>query len=156
MLGNKYVAIGVGVLLILVLAYNFNLFTAKDKQPETVAARGTESGQRPEPSIKKIPERIVDTEDKGTWKRDPFGLQALSKKTTEKKSSIKDGIHLMGIIKRDGRSHALINGKVYGINDKVGDVVIKDIKNHGIVILSDGITREISFEDYVVLKGKTK
>jgi hypothetical protein len=156
MLGNKYVAIGVGILLILVLAYNFNLFTAKDKRPETVAARRTESVQRPEPAIKKIPERIVETEDKSTWRRDPFNLQALSKKTAEKKSAIKDGIHLMGIIKRDGRSHALINGKVYGINDKVGDAVIKDIKNHGIVILSDGITREISFEDYIILKGKTK
>jgi hypothetical protein len=156
MLGNKYLAVGIGVLLILVLAYNFNFFTAKSSQPETVTMKGTEHEQPPEPVIKRNPERIAEKEDKNTWKRDPFSLQALSKKAASKKPGTGEGIHLMGILKRDGRSHVLINGKVYGINDKVGDVVIKDIKNHGIVILSDGITREISFEDYVVLKGKTK
>ena len=62
----------------------------------------------------------------------------------------------MGIIKRNGRSHVLINGKVYSVNDKIGDVVIKDIKKHGIVLFSDGKSKEISFEDYIVLKEKTK
>ena len=62
----------------------------------------------------------------------------------------------MGIIKRDGRSRVLINGKVYSVDDKIGDVVLKDIKKHGIVLLSDGKNQEISFEDYVILKEKTK
>jgi hypothetical protein len=156
MLGNKYVAVGIGVLLMLVLAYNFDFFTTKSSQPETVTIKGTEHGQPPEPVIKGNPERIAEKEDKNTWERDPFSLQALSKKASSKKPGIGEGIHLMGILKRDGRSHVLINGKVYGVDDKIGDSVIKDIKNHGIVLFSDGITREISFEDYVVLKEKTK
>jgi hypothetical protein len=156
MLGNKYLAAVIGVLLILVLAYNFDFFSAKSIRPETVTLKGTEHGQSPEPVIKRNPERIAEKEDRNAWKRDPFNLQALAKKAAPKKPGIGEGIHLMGILKRDGRSYALINGKVYGVDDKIGDSVIKDIKNHGIVLFSDGITREISFEDYVVLKEKAK
>jgi len=156
MLGNKYVAMGIGFLLILVLAYNFEFFTAKNSQPETVTLKGTEHGQTPEPVIKRNPEPFAEKEDKNIWKRDPFNLQALSKKADSKKPGIGEGIHLEGILKRDGRSHVLINGKVYGVSDKIGDAVIKDIKNHGIVLFSNGITHEISFENYVVLKEKTK
>jgi hypothetical protein len=156
MLGNKYVAVVIGVLLLLVLAYNFNFFTAKSSPSETVTLKATEHGQPPGPVIKRNAERIAEKEDKNAWKRDPFNLQALSKKAAPKKPGIGEGIHLMGILKRNGTSHVLINGKVYGVNDKIGDSVIKDIKDRGIVLFSDGTTREISFEDYVVLKEKTK
>jgi hypothetical protein len=156
MLGNKYVAMGIGVLLILVLAYKFNFFIAKNRQPETVTLKWTEHGQPPEAGIKRNTERIAEKEDKNTWKRDPFNLQALSKKAASKKPEIDEGIYLKGILRRDGRSHVLINGKVYGVNDKVGGAVIKDIKHHGIVLFSDGITHEIFFEDYAVPKEKTK
>jgi len=162
MLGNKYIAVLVGILLVLVLAYNFKFFFSKNRAPEVTGTerskvvQHSEPVQHPEPDRKMKPERFVEKEDRNSWKRDPFGLQALPKKTVTKKIEIGEGIHLMGIIKRDGRSHVLINGKVYGVNDKVGDVVIKDIKDHGIVLFSDGKSQEISFEDYIVLKERTK
>jgi hypothetical protein len=160
MLGNKYVAAVVGVILILVLAYNIKFFTVKSRQHETATEKETETVQQPEPVITKPPEHIVEGEDKSTWKRDPFSLQSLPPpKTTskiQKKPDIIEGIHLMGIIKRDGNSLALINGKVYGVNDRIGDVVIKAITKEGIVISSDGRRRKISFEDYKTLKEKAK
>ena len=63
---------------------------------------------------------------------------------------------MIGIIKRDGRSYALINGKVYIENDIIGDAVIKEIKKHSVVLSSGEKTKEISFKDYVVLKEKPK
>lgn len=160
MLGNKYVAAAVGVILILVLAYNMKFFTAKSRQNEVTAGKGAESVQQPEPVIAKAPEIISEQEDKSTWKRDPFSLQALLPKKTAskilKKPDISEGIHLMGIIKRNGKSLALINGKIYRTDDRIGDVVIKDITKKGIIISSGDQSREISFEDYKLLKEKSK
>ena len=161
MLGNKYLAAGIGIILVLVIAYNIKFFSSKSKIPETSkvekseAVKSSELIKHIEP-VNKNPERILEKEDKNKWKRDPFGLQALSKKPASKKPEIGEDFHLMGIIKRDGRSRVLINGKVYSVNDKVEDVVIKDIKKHGIVLFSDGKNQEISFEDYIVLKEKAK
>lgn len=160
MLGNKYVAAAVGVILILVLAYNIKFFTAKNGQNKIAAGKGAETLQQPEPVMPKAPEIIFEQEDKSTWKRDPFSLQALlPKKAASKitrKPDISEGIHLMGIIKRNGKSLALINGKVYRADDRIGDVVIKDITKKGIVISSGDQSKEISFEDYKILKEKSK
>ena len=41
-------------------------------------------------------------------------------------------------------------------DDRIGDVVIKEIKKHGIVLSSGEKSKEISFEDYIVLKEKIK
>jgi len=160
MLGNKYLAAAVGVILILVLAYNIKFFTSKSRQNEIAAGKGTESIQRPEPVMPKPPEIVSEQEDKSRWKRDPFSLQILLQKKTAsnilKKPDISEGIHLTGIIKRNGKSLALINGKVYRADDRIGDVVIKDITKKGIVISSGDQSREISFEDYKLLKEKPK
>ena len=162
MLGNKYLVAGIGILLVLVVAYNFKFFSSKSKIPETSKVEKSEAVKSSEPTkhiesvTNKNPERILEKEDKNKWKRDPFGLQALSKKPASKKPEIGEDFHLMGIIKRDGRSRVLINGKVYSVDDKIGDVVIKDINKHGIVLFSDGESKEISFEDYIVLKEKAK
>lgn len=149
MLGNKYLAAGIGILFILVIAYNVKFFSSKSRSLQTPVAQNAEPKKHLLPGHIKVPERIPEKEDKGRWKRDPFGLQMLS----EEEHS--ESVHLMGIIKRDGKSHALINGKVYLVNDRVGDAIIKEIKKHSIVLLSGGKSREISL-DYTVLKEKTK
>lgn len=141
MLGNKYVAVGIGILLVLVVAYNVKFFSSKSRSLQMPMVKNVEPAKHPLPFTTKVPERVSVKEDKSRWKRDPFGLQ-LSGKTEYK------GIQLMGIIKRNGRSHALINGRVYSINDRVGDSVIKEIKKHSIVLLSGGKIHEISFEAY--------
>ena len=161
MLENKYLAAGIGILLVLVVAYNIKFFSSKSRTPEITTVEKSEAVKHSEP-IKHIesvtnknPERILEKEDKNKWKRDPFGLQAI-KKPASKKPEIGEDFHLMGIIKRDGRSRVLINGKVYSVDDKIGDVVIKDINKHGIVLFSDGESKEISFEDYIILKEKAE
>jgi len=163
MLGNKYVAGIVGILLVLVIGYNAQFFMSKNKAtspavtvqqtftPQRVQQRwGSVRQPEPRPMPVALPS---DKDDKGAWKRDPFSLQASTdRKTTE----TADDIKLMGIIKRDGKSHALINGKAYGVNDRIGTAVIKEIKQHSIVILAEGKKQEISFDDYKVLKEKKK
>lgn len=162
MLGNKYLIAGIGILLVLVVAYNIKFFFSKSRTPEITkvaksdAVKSSEPIKHIESVTNKNPERILEKEDKNKWKRDPFGLQALQKIPISKKPEIGKDFHLMGIIKRDGRSRVLVNGKVYSVNDKVEDVVIKDIKKHGIVLFSDGESKEMSFEDYIVLKEKAK
>jgi len=160
MLENKYLAAGIGILLVLVVAYNIKFFSSKSRTPEITTVEKSEAVKHSEPikhiePVNKNPERILEKEDKNKWKRDPFGLQAI-KKPAAKKPEIGEDFHLMGIIKRDGRSRVLINGKVYSVDDKIGDVVIKDINKHGIVLFSDGESKEISFEDYIILKEKAE
>jgi hypothetical protein len=163
-LGNKYVAGIVGILLILVIVYNAQFFMSKNKKSSpTVNAQQAFTPQRvqkPSGSDRKAekPQSVPAAEpsikeNKGIWKRDPFSLQA---GTDSKTSEMADDIKLMGIIKRDGKSHALINGKVYGVNDRIGRTVIKEIKQHSIVIMSEGKKQEIVFDDYKVLKEKKK
>jgi Tfp pilus assembly protein PilP len=159
MLKNKYVAAGIGILLILVIAYNIKFFLSKNQSPEIRKAERSEAVKSPESKtvqyseiyVSKNFERILEQEDKNKWKRDPFSLKSASKKPESGEE-----IRLMGIIKRDGKSLAMISGKVYKVNDKIGNSVIKNIKKHSIILYSDGNNKEISFEDYIILKEKTK
>ena len=154
MLGNKYVAIAVGIILVFVIAYNANFFVSRDKQPESPVAQFAANAKpsQHEPVI--MPERIPENKDKGRWKRDPFDLARDIKKQEPEKPPL--DIRLMGIIKRSGRSHALINGKVFRVHDEFDDAIIKEIKKHSIVLLSEGEIQEVSFEDYIVVKEKAK
>lgn len=163
-IGNKYVAGIVGILLILVIAYNVQFFMSKGKtsSPAGNAQQTfTPQGAQERSGSVKQPERPLPVpagqpsakEDKGIWKRDPFSLQA---GTDGKASEVANDIKLMGIIKRDGKSHALINGKVYGVNDRIGSAIIKEIRQHSIVVLAEGKKQEIGFDDYKVVKEKKK
>jgi hypothetical protein len=166
MLGNRYLAAVVGLLLILVAAYNIKFFSSKSKPGETVTTGNTGAVKPSEPTrrdgsvLYKKPERITETEDKTGWKRDPFDLQTAAVKKPgrkkEKKPAFYEEIHLLGIVKRDGTSHALINGGVYRVNDKIGDAVITEINRNGIVLSSGKESKRISFEDYIILKEKSK
>jgi hypothetical protein len=166
MLGNKYLAAVIGILLILVAAYNIKFFYSKNRPPQTVATGKIEAVKPSEPinpdgsDMHKKPERIVETEDKTRWKRDPFDLQAAAVKKPggkeEEKPAFSEDIRLIGVVKRNGKSHALINGSVYSVNDKIGDAVITEINKNGIVLSSGEKSKRISFEDYIILKEKSK
>lgn len=157
-LGNKYVAGIVGILLVLVIVNNAKFFLSRkkislppenvrqlQKKPETLKQRYK---PRPEPlapaSIK------VDRE---SWKRDPFSLPSAKE---SRPPEIPLDLTISGIIKRDGLSHILINGKVYGINDRIGTAVITRIKQHSIEVMTEGRTQEVAFDDYKVIKEKKK
>ena len=158
MLGNKYVAIAVGIVLMLVTAYNARSLFSKSRQPEPTVSHIAQVSRPPEHEPAVMPERITSPGDKGQWKRDPFSLARDIKIVNNEKEPEKHepDIRLMGIIKRDGRSLALIDGKVYRVHDEFDDAVIKEIRQHSIVVILDGEPREIAFDDYVVLKEKTK
>jgi hypothetical protein len=127
MLGNKYVAFAVGIVLFLVIAYNAKFFLSKSSQPETPASHISQTSRPLEHEPGVMPERIALTGDKGQWKGDPFHLERNVKIATKEKEPEKrePDIRLMGIIKRNGRSHALINGKVYRVHDEFDDAIIK-------------------------------
>jgi len=155
---NKYLAAIVGILIILVAAYNVKFFSSKKVIPQMPAAKKTDLEKRSLPDTIIVTKRTLVQKDAHQWKRDPFGLVPISEKTVKKKpeKDFSEDIQLTGIIKRDGRSYALINGKVYSADDRIGDIVVKEIKRHSIVLSSGEKTKEISFKDYVVLKEKIK
>jgi type II secretory pathway component PulC len=150
MLRNKYVSAAIAVLFVLVAGYNLKFFYSRGKTsakpfiPVAVQMKHSPS------VLKKIHERLPEQQDKSRWKRDPFGLQ------TEAERAGYGSIQLMGIIKRDGKSHALINGGVYTANQRIGDSVIKEIKRESVVLSTNGKLHELYFDDYKVLKEKTK
>jgi len=155
---NKYLTAVVGILIILIVAYNVKFFSSKKVTPQIPVVKKTEPEKHSLPDTIKVTKRTLVQKDAHRWKRDPFGLVTISEKTVKKepeKDFVED-IQLIGIIKRDGRSYALINGKVYSEDDRIGDTVVKEIKKHGIVLSSGEKTKEISFKDYVVLKEKIK
>lgn len=158
MLGNKYVAAAVGIILVIVIAYNFKFFVSKKSQPESTVAQISAPSESSGHKVGKLPERSIEKGDEGPWKRDPFNLKTVVENKTEEKEPEKPtkDINLMGILKRNGKSLALIDGKVYRVHDEFDNAIIKEIKRHSIILLCDGETREISFEDYIVLKEKTK
>lgn len=161
MLGNKYIAAVIGVLLLVIVAYNLKFFMSRRVQPQTSPAKISEPVRHAERKSDEHksgmnPVRMLEKEDKGKWKRDPFDLKGDYKVAQEKTEYDLKGIHLMGIIKRDNGSYALINGKVYSVNDRIGDAVVREIKKHGVVLSINGKIHEISFEDYTVVKEKSK
>ena len=157
---NKYLAAAIGILLIFAAAYNIYFFAAKKRQQEPLPGPQATAIQQQVPVVTKPTERVKYQEDKNNWPKDPFKLQpVLPPKKTQKLSKapdISEGIHLGGVIQRNGKSLALINGRVYRINDRIGDVIIQDITKEGVVISSGDQIREISFKDYKLLKEKAK
>jgi len=158
MLGNKYVAIAVGIILMLVIAYNARFFFSGNNQPASPGVKFVANSETSKHESAIMLKRMLDNEDKGQWRRDPFNLARDMQQVAEEKEPEKPplDIRLMGIIKRDGRSHALINGKVFRVHDKFDDAIIKEIKKHSIVLFSEGEIQEVSFEDYIVVKEKAK
>ncbi|MBI5075678.1 MAG: hypothetical protein HZB62_11020 [Nitrospirae bacterium] len=157
--GNKYVAITVAIILALVIAYNVQFFMTKDRPavPAETANRLIRSKQ--EPAAQSAKTRSADLSrpvdngaDKTPWKRDPFSLRPPV--TGDKSDDV--NVRLMGIIKRTDNSLALINGKVYRINDRIGTAVIREIKQHSIVVQVKNKKQEISFDDYKVIEEKKK
>lgn len=155
MLKNKYVAVLVGLLCVLVLAYNIRYFAGKKSTAPVVSPAARSAAMPVVREGKKDFKRLSVQQDKGQWKRDPFELAAVRPGRTVPDAPGED-IHLMGILKRDGRSHVLINGKVYGENDRIADAVIKKINKHSIVIARGSQQKELYFADYKVLKEKAK
>jgi Tfp pilus assembly protein PilP len=155
---NKYLAFVVGILIILIVAYNVKFFSSKKVISQIPAVKKTDLEKRSFPDTLKVTKRTFVQKDAHQWKRDPFGLVPISEKTVKKEpeKDFAEDIQLIGIIKRDGRSYALINGKVYTVDDRIGDIVVKEIKRHSIVLSSGEKIKEISFKDYVVLKEKPK
>jgi Tfp pilus assembly protein PilP len=157
MLRNKYVSAAVAVLFILVAAYNLKFFyfrsrtSPKPSVPAAVQIKHPPSiPEKQHGRLTEQQERLPEQQDTGTWKRDPFGPQAESGKSES------GNLHLMGIIKRDGKSHALINGMVYAVNERVGDSIIREIKRYSVVLSTKDEINEIYLDDYAVPKEKTK
>lgn len=155
--GNKYVAITVAIILALVIAYNVQFFMTKDRRAAPAEPAGRLIRPQQEPAAQSAKTRSADSArpidksaDKTPWKRDPFSLRPA---VTGDKS---DDVKLMGIIKRTDNSLALINGKVYRINDRIGTAVIREIKQHSIVVQVKNKKQEISFDDYKVIEEKKK
>jgi len=148
MLSNKYVTAIVAVLFMIVLAYNIRFFAARIQTPGQVssgAAAVDAAGSAGSASNLYI--RLPLKKDPDIWKRDPFSM--------EKQKSV-TRYNLTGIIKRDGRSLALINGKVYGVNDRAGNAVIKSINKENIMISVYGIERELYIDKKSDIKERAK
>lgn len=141
MLRNKYVALTVGILLSCVIAYNIYFFYTPPPRPLIAEAIYNNKYA--------LSEKRFEPKDKGEWKKDPFGIRL------DESISYWD-LKLQGIIHREGRGYALINGKLYGIGDSIDGGKIKAIERHSVIFLRDGRTEKISFEDYIVLNPVRK
>ncbi len=152
MLGNRYIAFAVAGVLALVILYNVRFFASR--QPAAPMLPAPVARQTPGPSRADMqPARKEPAAPAaGAWTRDPFFAgtgQAAQIDAAE-------GLHLTGIINRNGRSLALINGKVYTVNDRVGSAVITEIRRDRIVLRADGRNQDLSFDDYTVIKEKKR
>lgn len=150
MLKNKYAAAVIAVLFVIVIAYNLNFFYTKGRSSVKPTVKSETLVKHSSADVAKSHERLTEQQDKGLWKRDPFDLQSAAVKTGAGE------IQLTGILKRDGKSHALINNRVYAAHDKIGDSVIKEIKRFSIVLSTHGEINEIYLDDYKVVKEKKK
>lgn len=147
MLSNKYFIFAIFALLILVAAYNVKFFTSK-KAVQTRVQKA--ASQQPSAALSDkiiVTERNVISKDSSKWMRDPFSVE---------KTETKSEITVSGIIKKNGKSRALINGRVYSTNDAIGSSVIKDIKRDSVVISTNGIIKEIFLSNQSAIKETTK
>ena len=101
MLGNKYIAAAVGVLLLIVIAYNVKFFASRETPTSQTEVKTDRLQRKQTHENVEIPERSTMKMDSSTWK-DPFSVDLHASKKK---------FRLAGIIHRDGTSLALINGK---------------------------------------------
>ncbi|MBI4827097.1 MAG: hypothetical protein HY807_11880 [Nitrospirae bacterium] len=146
MLSNKYFISAVFALLLLVAAYNIKFFSSKNAVQTEVKRAVSQPPLTAQNANAVNPERTFIDKDSSQW-RDPFSIE---------KTEVKSEMTVNGIIRRNGKSHALINGRVYSVNDAIGNSVITDIKKESVVLSANGITKEIYLSNQSDIKETTK
>jgi len=148
MLRNKLFIVVVGVLFAAVVIYNLNFFLKKKVPvgPQLKAVTVVLPDAQDRPGELRMTSHFQVPRDKENWKRDPFGIKEEAGKAGQGD----------GIIRRDGKSHALINGGVYTANQRIGGSVIKEIRRESVVLSTNGTIHEIYLDDYKVVKEKKK
>ncbi len=148
MLSNKYLASIVLLLLVFVIAYNIKYFSSKSTGTAgQTSANVSQAAIPPVDNTSLLSERKIIKKDSSQWKRDPFSITPQAGKTA---------IVLGGIINNGGKGLALINGKVYTLNESVGSSIIKEIKKESIVISTNGLINEIFITNKSDIKERKK
>ncbi len=100
-------------------------------------------------------------EDSGKWRREPFigadskkakspaAISPAGKKAVAESSDSTD-INLQGIMQADKSYHALINGRVFKVGDKIGRLTIFEISRYRVVVQNHNKEKNI----YDIHKGK--
>lgn len=151
MLRNRYLAFIVAALLLGIILYNLYFFYSRGK------TKGISKIEDRPPVAEAIHKRHAlaeagfEPKDNSKWKRDPFKSEIKSDEDISYET-----FNLEGIIQRDGKGYALINGRLYGIGDSINGEKVNAVERHSVILLKDGKTEKISFKDYIVLKEKKR
>ena len=137
MLRNKYAMIVVGIIFVLVAAYNIAFFQKRGSK----GADGYKAVTEKSPRDKMVLSANMPlASDKAVWKRNPFGRSGgKDLRQAAEYSSIKvDAISVGG-----QKGYAIINGRMVGVGDEINGLVITAISRHSITVKDDGKKRDI-------------
>lgn len=154
MLRNKYVIAAVGIILMAVIGYNIRFFLSRG--PVVSSRSQVQSVQKAAVTSQTdapVSRHEAEKKDTRAWRMDPFSIPssftAVSPKQAEPEEDYSwvGGLRLSGIIQKEGRGYALIDGGVYGRNDSIRSAQILDIKKHSIVLLLGRRAYEIFLDE---------
>ena len=155
MLSNRYLAAAVVFALIIVAGYNIQYFRNRSTRNAQQAVKTAAAGRTASLEVKDAdsaskPVEVFEPADKTAWKRDPFALPRTKAGADSREH------HLQAVLHRDGRSFALINGRVYRQNDRVGESLLAEIRKDRVVLTTEGQKQELFLDDIIPVKEKTR
>lgn len=146
MLRNKYLIAGLGVLLLLVALYNISFFRERRGPARHRAETSQPLGKAREAARPGPAAAGKAAAYSAEWRRDPFWypdgpLRApFSASRTRTQADVR-GLRLEGTTMKGTKGYALINGKVYGVGDRVAGEQITAISDRSVTLKSAEGTR---------------
>jgi hypothetical protein len=139
-------------MLALVVLYNISFF-----QKRRAGVRRSSPPALQETTVQRTdPARRAEDDYRPAWRRDPFWYPG----GTEKRGAVpapaaeprtSDELRLEGTSMSGGKGYALINGKVYGVGDRVNELEVAEIDETSVTLKGRNGARIIQ-----ILGGKTR
>lgn len=148
MLRNKYVVAALGVVLLLVVAYNVAFFktrTANKNERALVQAPAVTGMQRPKVSA---PPQVTTSRPAEKWRRDPFWYPQNTKHAAPAHHAAaprpSSGLQLEAVMIRDGKGYAIISGQIVGKGERLGEYVVAEIGDLFVRLKGPGGMKKLS------------
>lgn len=131
MLRNKYVIAALGIVLLLVVAYNVAFFKTRTTSRAAGAAVQSPAVTNMQRLKVSSPSPVMTSRPADEWRRDPFWYPQSTKRSAPAQhaaaSRPSSGIRLEATMIRDGKGYAIISGQIVGMGERYGEYVVAEV-----------------------------
>jgi hypothetical protein len=148
MLRNKYVVAALGVVLLLVVAYNVAFFKKRSANRNTGAVAQAPAATGTDRLKASAPPQEMTSRPAAEWRRDPFWYRQGTNRSAPARNAAasrpSSGLRLEATMIRDGKGYAIISGQIVGVGEQLGEYVVAEIGDLFVRLKGPGGMKKLS------------